>query len=83
MYQAVLERKAQKQLNKIPLKYKKKIQHAIDYLAQDPFSGKKMHGEYQGRYTLRVWPYRVIYRIEKKKVLVIVLAISHRQAVYN
>lgn len=42
-----------------------------------------MRGDYRGAYALRVWPYRIIYRIEKKRVTVYVLANGHRQGVYS
>jgi len=36
------------------------VQKAFAALAVDPYIGKKLHGEYEGQYTLRVWPYRII-----------------------
>lgn len=83
MYQVILERKAHKELQRLGKKEQKRIQRAIDYLAVDPLTGKKMKGEYEGQYTLRVWPYRIIYKIKKKTVTVFVLAIGHRQGIYR
>lgn len=82
MYNVVIERKAQKQLKKIPQKFQDKIIPALRYLAHDPFAGKKLHGDRKNEYALRVWPYRIIYTIDKKIVTVFVLAIGHRQGVY-
>ncbi|MBP9850444.1 MAG: type II toxin-antitoxin system RelE/ParE family toxin, partial [Candidatus Peribacteraceae bacterium] len=36
-----------------------------------------------GKYTLRVWPYRIIYKFEKQQLTVYVLEIGHRQGVYK
>ena len=83
IYTVVIKRNAEKQLRKIPQKHRKKIIAGLRYLAHDPFSGKKLTGEHQGEYTLRVWPYRIIYKVEKKKVTVFVLAIGHPQGVYK
>lgn len=83
IYTVVLERKAQKQLRKIPQQYQDRIIPALRYLAHDPFAGKKLRGDHKSEYTLRVWPYRIIYKIEKKTVTVFVLAIGHRQSVYQ
>jgi len=81
-YSVVIERKAKKQLKQIPQKYQKKIKQTLMFLTVDPFAGKKLGGERKGEYSLRVWPYRIIYSIEKKKVTVYVLAIGHRQGIY-
>lgn len=34
-------------------------------------------------YRLEVWPYRIIYTIEDKKLLVIVVKIGQREGVYK
>ena len=83
MYRVILKRQAKKQLEKLGKKEQRKIKQAIDFLSADPFSGKKLTGEHKGEYTLRAWPYRIIYTIAKKKVTVFVLAIGHRQGVYK
>lgn len=82
MYKVVIERKAQKQLKKIPQEYQDRIIPALRYLAHDPFAGKKLRGSHKNEYALRVWPYRIIYTISQKTVTVFVLAIGHRQGVY-
>jgi len=51
-------------------------------LAENPHAGKKLKGEYKDFYSIRAWPYRVIYYIHKKEVLIIVVRISHRQGAY-
>jgi len=83
VYTVIVRPRARKQLKKIPRQYRTKITSALRYLAHDPFSGKRLTGEHKGEYALRVWPYRIIYIIEKKRVTVFVLAIGHRQAVYK
>jgi mRNA interferase RelE/StbE len=83
MYRIVVVRSAQKALKRIPRKMQQKICEEIDRLAINPFMGKKLEGNLGGRYTVRVWPYRIIYRIEKKIVTVYILKIGHRQGVYR
>jgi len=55
----------------------------LEVIQDDPFSGKQLHGPRAGQYSFRVWPYRIIYRVEKEKLLVLVIAFGHRQGVYN
>ena len=81
-YHVHLEKHAKKQLDKIPVIYRAKFEKVIDSLVQDPFSGKKLEGKLKGQYSVRVWPYRIIYRIYKKKLIVLIIDIGHRQGVY-
>jgi len=41
--------------------------------------GKPLFGELKGYYRLRIDPYRVIYRIEKEKILVFIIHIGLRK----
>lgn len=75
--------KALKTLRKIEKNWQIRIMKAIDGLAKNPYRGKKLQGELQGLFSLRVWPYRVIYLIEKQKVTVVILDIGHRQNIYK
>lgn len=56
----------------------------IDHLASNPFpSGvKKMRGEPE-LYRIRVGDYRVIYRIDGKRVVILILKIGYRRDVYR
>ncbi|MBU0767047.1 type II toxin-antitoxin system RelE/ParE family toxin [Patescibacteria group bacterium] len=83
MYRIVLKSQAYKQLLKLPKNDQKKIANTIDELAASPFIGKKLEGELSGLYTLRVWPYRIIYTVNKKIVTITVVAIGHRQGIYK
>ena len=83
MYTVVLVRKAKKQLTRLPKQDQNRVNKSLVYLRHDPFAGKKLRGEYRNSYSLRVWPYRIIYTIAKKKVTVVVLAIGHQQGVYR
>ena len=82
MYRIEIEKPARKRLAKIPKKFQYKIIEAIESLSYDPFLGKKLEGEFEGKYSLRVWPYRVIYRIFKKEIFILILDIGHRQGIY-
>ena len=83
MFVVNMTKTALKQLSRLPMEYRDRIRTVLRSLATDPFAGKKLEGQYEGRYTLRVWPYRIIYRIEKKILVVTVIAIGHRQGVYK
>lgn len=72
-----------KSLQKIPRKWQEKILKAIEGLKKDPYQGKKLHGELKGCFSLRIWPYRVIFLIKKQQITIIILDIGHRQNIYK
>lgn len=78
-----LEPKAKKDLNKIPLKHRKRILAALSEITINPFSGKKLSGKLDGIYSYRVWPYRIIYKTYKKILVVIIIGIGHRGKIYK
>jgi mRNA interferase RelE/StbE len=82
-YQLRIKPSAEKELKKLSDNHYLKILSVFTSLSFDPFIGKKMRGEYNNHYTYRVWPYRIIYQIYKKELMILVIAIGHRQGVYN
>ena len=83
MYQVIVPERVRKNLNKIPETFRHKIIITFSILSSNPFIGKKMRGEYDEHYTYRIWPYRIIYEIKKKKLIVLIVAVGHRQGIYN
>lgn len=82
MYRVILIPKAEKQLEKLERRYQERITAALLKLKEHPFSGKKLEGELEGGRAIRVWPYRIIYTVDKKIITVTVVAIGHRKDVY-
>ena len=81
-FQLRLKPSAQKELAKLEKTARYMILAAFSEIAKDPFVGKKLEGEFRGSYSYRVWPFRVIYLVYKKELLVLVIRIGHRQGVY-
>jgi len=50
-------------------------------LRYNPYLGKSLLGILKGYYSLRVWPYRILYTIKDRTVIVI--NIDHRQNIYQ
>lgn len=61
---------------------KDKITQSLQKLAQNPYTGKKLKGELQGTYSLRIWPYRILYEITKAKDIILT-DIGHRKEIYK
>lgn len=83
MWQLRFEKKAQKDLYKLPLQYQKRVYSVLPILQINPYVGKKLGGELNGYFGYRVWPYRIIYKIFKKILLIFVVRIGHRQGIYK
>ena len=66
---------------KISKSDKKRILTTLEKkLMNDPIAfGKPLIGELKGFYRLRIDPYRVVYKIEKQKVIVFILNIGLRK----
>lgn len=62
--------------------YKKISDYVYPQLRENPFFGsniKKLKGEFEGLYRYRAGRYRIFYKIEDDKILVIMLDIDDRK----
>lgn len=78
-----LSEDAIKQYKKLPKASQTKINKKLFALEEDPYSGKKLSGEFKDFWTIRAWPYRIIYEINEKAKRVEVHKIRHRQGSYK
>ena len=83
MYTLEIKKKAQKEIISLPKKDRDRVLVVLELLKQNPFSGKKLDGQYEGAMSIRVWPYRIIYTIYRDIVTVTVLRVAHRKDVYR
>jgi mRNA interferase RelE/StbE len=75
---------AERQLKKIRREDKVRILRAISLLADEPRpSGCKKMSGYDDIYRIRIGNYRVIYEIDGKQVIIVILKIGHRRDVYR
>lgn len=84
MYKILLHRNAAKVYENLDEKTVMRINKAIDALKENPFYGKdikKLRGELEGRYRLKIGKYRIVYRIDEES-FVIVEDIGLRKSVY-
>ena len=79
----ILERPAQKQLNKLPIPIHKRILEALRRIKTNPLSGIKLHGEMANYHKLRVGDYRIVYFFDLRQNSIKVVKIEHRQGVYK
>ena len=60
-----------------------KIEQKLRLLEMNPYLRKKLEGKFAGLYTLRAWPYRIIYFIDNKQKTIFAVSILHRQGAYK
>ena len=56
---------------------------AIDNLLIQPYKGTQLKGDLTGLRRIRVGQYRIIYEIQKKELVVLVVRIGHRKEIYR
>ncbi len=83
-YKIEISSTAEKSLKKIPKKDILKIVEAIQVLSINPYPDgcRKLAGE-ESAYRIRQGDYRIIYEVEGKKLLILVLKIGHRRDIYK
>ena len=60
-----------------------RVVRVFDELCLHPFLGKPLKGELKGRYSYRIGNYRIIYRIEHRRLVIIIIDIGHRRDIYR
>jgi mRNA interferase RelE/StbE len=83
-YTVIYQGPAEAALRKLPKEIQVRITRKIDQLAGDPFPpGTEKLRAAADLWRIRLGDYRVIYTVERKELLVLVLKIGHRREVYR
>ncbi len=83
-YQVEFLKSAAKELSKLPKDIQVKISERIDALTLNPYpSDVKKLKNGNGRLRIRISNYRIIYKIENDKLVILVVKIGHRSNIYN
>ncbi|MDD2714369.1 MAG: type II toxin-antitoxin system RelE/ParE family toxin [Candidatus Wallbacteria bacterium] len=86
MYEILLSREAVKYYQKQADDLKSRLNKAIDSLSSEPIKNpqvKKLHGQFEGNYRLRVGEIRIVYEIDHKSKIVRIKAIKSRENAYK
>lgn len=78
-----LSRDAARQLEKLSKDEAKKVDRKLRLLESTPLMGKKLSGKLSEEYSVRAWPYRIIYTIIVRDKTILIEKIEHRQGVYK
>ncbi len=84
MFEIRFKKSVKKDLQKLSKSFQKQVLDNIQRnLAKDPYKGKALSGEFKGLYRWRAGNLRVIYEIQNKQLIVLVLKIGDRKDVYR
>jgi addiction module RelE/StbE family toxin len=82
VYEITYKKSTQKDIKRLPKEKLRKIRETIEKkLTTNPYACEKLTGEFEGQYKLVVWPYRIIFTISGKQI--IILRIRHRKESYQ
>jgi mRNA interferase RelE/StbE len=75
---------AVRQLSKLDVAARRRVQAAIELLADEPRpkGAKKLTGG-AGEWRVRTGDYRIVYEIHDRVLVVLVVAVGHRGAIYR
>jgi mRNA interferase RelE/StbE len=84
-YTVELRASARRTLDRLPIKvFNAVVAFLSGPLAEEPHRvGKPLRHEFQGFYSARVGPYRILYEINDTVRVVAVIRIAHRSDVYR
>lgn len=83
-YQVEVAPAALRQLRKLDRPARRRVQAAIELLADQPRPGgaKKLVGG-EGEWRVRTGDYRIIYEIHDTVLVILVVAVGHRRDIYE
>lgn len=64
-------------------KLARRISERINSLSQQPMLGKPLTGIFEGRRSLRIGRYRVIYRMDTANREILIVNVGHRRDIYD
>jgi len=83
IYSIKIKASAKTSLLKIDKNNQFRLIEKIDSLAKNPFRGTQLKGDLTGLRRIRVGQYRVVYEVQNKALIILVIRIGHRKEVYR
>ncbi len=83
-YEIEITRTAEKRLKTLPRQEQGRIVDAMLALSRDPRprGSRKLQG-YEDVFRIRVGSYRILYSVEQRRLIIIILKVGHRGDIYQ
>ena len=72
-----------KDLRQLAESVRERVRNALEFLAGEPRTGKPLHGGLAPFWSYRVGDYRIVYEIQDQELVILVVMIGHRRAIYQ
>jgi mRNA interferase RelE/StbE len=82
-YRLETTRRFEKDFKKLASDLKQRIDKQVKLLETQPYSGKRLRGDFAESYSLRLGDYRVIYWVDEAAKRIVLLTVAHRRTVYE
>ena len=82
-YLLTIKSAAERDLDRVPRRDYERIRPAIENLAVEPRPHQSIKMTARNEYRLRVGDYRVLYTIDDRRQIVVIVGVSHRRDVYR
>jgi mRNA-degrading endonuclease RelE of RelBE toxin-antitoxin system len=82
-YTIFLSKQAEKFYTRLQEKVKTQVQESLIALEDQPYTGKRLHGDLKENYSLRVGKLRIIYTLSEKDKTIYIIAIGPRKKIYQ
>ena len=83
-YRVEISRTAERQFRKLGADDRRRVAQAMLALGADPHpTGSRKLTGYEDIYRIRVGVFRILYSVEGRRLIVIILKIGHRKDVYR
>jgi mRNA interferase RelE/StbE len=80
-FEILIPDKIRKKILNLPKVDQDRIRGRLDNFSENPQLGKHLTG--LSYWTLRVGKYRIIYRVDNQKLIIMILSIGHRKNIYD
>ena len=83
-YRILITPKAQRQIKAMPVSIQDRIRSTVRALRDNPYPpGTRKLKDAEGQYRIRVGDYRIVYVVEGRLLMVLVVTVGHRKDVYE
>ncbi|MEN8253593.1 MAG: type II toxin-antitoxin system RelE/ParE family toxin [Patescibacteria group bacterium] len=83
LYKVVFTKAANKRIKKLDKRYSSAFDKSLKKLETNPRLGEMLKDDLKGYWKLKFSRYRIIYKIQGKKLIVVVVDVGHRREVYR
>lgn len=83
IYRIELTQSARENCVRLPPAVKQRVKVAFRFLCDNPHDGEPLRRELEGLWKFRVGRFRIVYRLESERRVILVVAAGARKGIYS